>query len=89
MCVCELKDYFCGIVNEVIKTISSLFFYEKILNVQKRKLLNYAVSALLLSNYFYPISTHKILWPNREVPGDQWRGVASRKSHRCCTVRSR
>ena len=66
MCVCELKDYFCGIVNEVIKTISSLFFYEKILNVQKRKLLNYAVSALLLSNYFYPISTHKILWPNRQ-----------------------
>ena len=65
MYVCELKDCFCGIVNEVIKTISSLFFffYEKILNAQKRKLLNYTVSILLLSNYFYPISTQRPYGP--------------------------
>ena len=30
-------------------------------------LLNYAVSTLPLSNYFYPsISTHKALWSNRQ-----------------------
>ena len=45
------------------------FFNEKILNAQKRKLLNYAVSTLLLSNYFYTISIHKTLWPNRH---DKW-----------------
>ena len=45
------------------------FFNEKILNAQKRKLVNYAVSTLLLSNYFYPISIHKTLWPNRH---DKW-----------------
>ena len=41
-----------------------------------------------------PITPRKILcFPRQglgwEAPGDQWHGIVSGKSHRCCTVRGR
>ena len=54
-------------------TIVHLAFLKKaeiVLLVSFTILLNYAVSTLPLSNYFYPyISSHKTLWPDRQDKG--------------------